>query len=118
MQKRQGHIDFIEFPARSVASVAKAKSFYSEVFGWKFEDWGDDYADTKSSGVGCGFNADLEHRPNKPLAVIYVKDLEAARQGVIHAGGKLTREVFSFPGGKRFHFQDPSGNELSVWSDQ
>ena len=118
MQKREGRIDFIEFPARSAASVANAKSFYTAVFGWKFQDWGDDYADTKSSGVGSGFNADPEHRPRKPLVVVYVKDLLAARGHVLEAGGELTKEIFSFPGGKRFHFRDPCGNELAVWSDR
>lgn len=118
MSKRANRIDFIEFPARSVTSVAKAKAFYSELFGWSFQDWGDDYADTSSSGVGTGFNADPEHRPSKPLVVVYTLDLKATRAKVIAAGGKVTREIFPFPGGKRFHFSDPSGNELAAWSDK
>jgi uncharacterized protein len=118
MRKKANQVDFIEFPAKSVASVAKAKAFYAETFGWSFQDWGDDYADTSSSGVGSGFNADPEHRPTKPLVVIYTPDLDEARTKVVSAGGKITKDVFSFPGGKRFHFADPCGNELSVWSDR
>ncbi len=89
-----------------------------DLFGWAFKDWGDDYADTTSSGAGSGFNADPEHRRTKPLVVIYAPDLDAAHDKVVAAGGKVTKEVFSFPGGKRFHFTDPCGNELAVWSDR
>lgn len=116
--RKANQIDFIEFPARSVASIARAKSFYSELFGWTFKDWGDDYVDTSSSGVGAGFNADPEHRPSKPLVVIYSLDLESMRAQVIARGGKVTKDIFSFPGGRRFHFTDPSGNELAIWSDK
>jgi len=118
MSKKANHIDFVEFPAQSVAGVSKVKTFYSEAFGWSFKDWGDDYADTSSSGVGSGFNADPAHRPTKPLVVIYTPDLDAARSKVLAAGGRITKEIFSFPGGKRFHFTDPCGNELAAWSDR
>ncbi len=117
MEKMPFTINFLEFPARSAADIVSAKHFYSAVFGWSFTDWGGDYADTNGSGVGSGFNADPAHRPSQPLAVIYVSDLEQARTGVIAAGGTVTRDVFSFPGGQRFHFRDPLGNELAVWSD-
>jgi predicted enzyme related to lactoylglutathione lyase len=116
--RESSNIDFVEFPARSVAELAAAKSFYGEVFGWSFKDRGDDYADTASGGLGCGFNADPEHRPGKTLVVIYSKDLERARAKVLAAGGKVTKEIFSFPGGRRFHFTDPAANELAVWSDE
>lgn len=118
MRKRANQVDFIEFPAKSVAGVAKAKTFYAETFGWSFQDWGDDYADTSSSGVSSGFNADPEHRPAKPLVVIYAPDLDEARAKVVSAGGKITKDIFAFPGGKRFHFVDPCGNELAAWSDR
>ena len=118
MPKQANQIDFIEFPADSVASLQKAKAFYSETFGWSFKDWGDDFADTSSSGVGSGINADPTHRPTKPLVVIYTPDLDAAYGKVVAAGGKITKETFSFPGGKRFHFTDPCGNELAAWSDR
>jgi predicted enzyme related to lactoylglutathione lyase len=118
MAKQPNHIDFIEFPARTAEAVAQAKAFYAKTFGWTFKDWGDDYADTQSSGVGSGFNADPEHRPSQPLVVIFASDLELAERKVQASGGKVTKAIFSFPGGRRFHFQDPCGNELGVWSDR
>jgi len=118
MDRKPFTIDFLELPADSVEAVASVKRFYSTVFGWSFKDWGDDYVDTSDSGLASGFNADPEHRPGKPLAVIYATDLAAARSSVIAAGGRVTREIFEFPGGKRFHFMDPAGNELAIWSDR
>jgi uncharacterized protein len=118
MTKHANHIDFIEFPAMSAESISSAKVFYSETFGWQFKDWGTDYADTASSGVGSGFNADLSNRPNQPLAVIYTPELEPTLSKVNAAGGIITKDIFSFPGGRRFHFIDPAGNELAVWSDK
>jgi len=117
MTKMPLTIDFLEFPACSTADILSAKRFYSAVFGWSFTDWGDDYINTSGSGIGSGFNADPAHRPAQPLAVIYVSDLAHARADVIAAGGTVTRDIFSFPGGRRFHFRDPLGNELAVWSD-
>ena len=118
MNKNPNHIDFLEFPGESVEIVAKIKVFYSTVFGWKFKDWGTDYIDTSDSGLSSGFNADPDHCPAKPLAVVYASDLVAARSAILAAGGVLTKEIFEFPGGKRFHFTDPAGNELAVWSDK
>lgn len=118
MTKETNKIDFIEFPARNVSEIVKSKRFYGEVFDWSFTDWGEDYIDTKSSGLGCGFNADAAHRPESPLVVVYVSNLETAVVKVVAAGGKITRDIFAFPGGRRFHFKDPIGNELAVWSDE
>ena len=111
-------IDFIEFPIKSIDNLAKTKSFYSSVFGWSYTDWGDDYSDTKDSGVGSGLNADPSHRSKHPLAVIYVNSIEKSKEAVVSAGGQITRDIFSFPGGRRFHFIDPAGSELAVWSDK
>lgn len=118
MTKHANHIDFIEFPAMSSEGIESAKAFYAETFGWTFKDWGTEYADTSSSGVGSGFNADLANRPNQPLAVIYTPELEATLGKVNAAGGIITKDIFSFPGGRRFHFIDPAGNELAAWSDR
>lgn len=118
MTKETNKIDFIEFPARNVSEIAKSKQFYGEVFDWSFTDWGEDYIDTKRSGLGCGFNADAAHRPESPLVVVYVSNLETAAIKVVAAGGRITRDIFSFPGGRRFHFKDPIGNELAAWSDE
>ena len=112
------HFDYLEFPAATVEALIHTKGFYASVFGWTYQDWGDDYADTKDSGLASGITADQAHRPKHPLAVIYTDDLEAARARVIEAGGTVTKDIFPFPGGRRFHFTDPTGNELAVWSDR
>ena len=116
-KNRDNQIDFVEFPAPSVARLQQAQSFYGRVFGWTYQSWGDDYVDTKASGVGSGLNADASHQPKHPLVVVYTSDLAAARERVLAAKGKITRDIFSFPGGRRFHFEDPAGNELAIWSD-
>jgi predicted enzyme related to lactoylglutathione lyase len=116
--KRVNCIDYIEFPARNLENLAQSKRFYGEVFGWSYKDWGDDYADTQDSGLACGLNADASHRPRSALAVIYSNGLEATLEKVRAQKGRVTKEIFSFPGGRRFHFEDPSGNELAVWSDK
>ena len=110
--------DFIEFPDKDIDQLKNARRFYSSAFGLNYKDWGDDYSDTTSSGLGSGINADSEHRPNHPLAIIYTTDLESVREKVVAAGGIITKDTFSFPGGRRFHFKDPADNELAVWSDQ
>ena len=106
-------IDYIEIPAQDVAA---SKQFYSAAFGWTYKDWGPEYADTNDGRLSSGLSADTEHPLLSPLVVIYCADLEAAHKRVVDAGGTITREIFSFPGGKRFHFIDPAGNELAVWT--
>ena len=110
--------DFIEFPAKDASQLRNVQRFFSNVFGWSYQDWGDDYSDTTSSGLGSGINADPEQRPSYPLAIIYTADLESVREKVAAAGGIITKDILSFPGGRRFHFKDPTDNELAVWSDQ
>jgi predicted enzyme related to lactoylglutathione lyase len=107
-------IDYIEFPADD---TAKSKNFYTAAFGWKFEDYGPQYTSFHDGRLAGGFSADQAERPAKPLIVIYAADLAAAERAVEKAGGKITRAIFAFPGGRRFHFSDPSGNELAVWSE-
>jgi predicted enzyme related to lactoylglutathione lyase len=115
---RNSCVDYIEFPAGSLDELTAAKRFYGSVFGWVYKDWGNEYADTESSGVGTGINADVSHQPRQPLVVIYAELLEAARAKVAAAGGKISRDIFAFLGGRRFHFVDPAGSELAVWSDR
>ena len=115
---RENHIDYVEFPAPSAEAFASVKRFYRDVFGWSFQDWGDDYSDTRDSGTNSGFSAAAAHRPAGPLVVLFATDLEAARERIIKAGGKISKEIVSFPGGRRFHYIDPAGNELGVWSDK
>jgi predicted enzyme related to lactoylglutathione lyase len=114
---RNNCIDYIEFPAKSDNELATAKQFYGSAFGWIYKDWGDDYADTRSSGVGTGINADRSHQPRQPLVVLYAESLEESHAKVVAANGKITKDIFAFPGGRRFHFVDPAGNELAVWSE-
>jgi predicted enzyme related to lactoylglutathione lyase len=108
-------IDYIEF---SVKSVSDAKRFYGSAFGWRFEDYGPDYASFSDGRLNGGFQTATEVRAGGPLVVIYGSDLETMERRITQAGGTIVRPIFSFPGGRRFHFTDPSGNELSVWSDQ
>lgn len=114
---RENRINYVEFPAASNEAHVAAKKFYSEVFGWSYQSWGDDYSDTKSSGIASGINGAKDHQPAKPLVILFSSDLEAARERIIKAGGKISMDIFSFPGGRRFHYIDPSGSELGVWSD-
>ncbi len=113
---RHHAIDYIEF---TVSDIAVAKRFYAEVFGWTFTDYGPDYAGIQGDGreVG-GFNQSSELRVGGPLVILYSGDLEASVRAVETAGGTLLVPPFTFPGGRRFHFADPSGNELAVWTEE
>ena len=113
-QSNEGRIDYIEFPAADIAGV---KTFYSGLFGWKFTDYGPDYTSFADGRLAGGF---YKHgaSPGGPLIVIYAADLEGMQAKVKAAGGTIAKAIFSFPGGRRFHFADPSGNELAVWSDK
>ena len=115
---RENHIDYVEFPIQSSQSFAAVKRFYKDVFDWSFQDWGDEYSDTKGSGITSGFSATPAHRPAGPLIVLFTVDLEAARERVINAGGTIAKDIVSFPGGRRFEYVDPAGNQLGVWSDK
>jgi uncharacterized protein len=107
-------IDYVEFPARDIAGT---KSFYERVFGWKFEDYGPGYTAFQDGRLRGGFTVDAKPGAGGPLVVIYAADLESVQSSVKAAGGAIVKETFSFPGGRRFHFADPSGNVLAVWSD-
>jgi len=107
-------IDYIEF---SVSNVSEAKRFFSDAFDWKFNDYGPAYAGIQGAGKEVGGLTESDAvRPGGPLVVLYSDDLDASLAAVRAAGGQITREPFEFPGGRRFQFTDPSGNELAVWS--
>lgn len=108
-------IDYIEFPAKD---LVKIKHFYSQTFGWKFTDYGEDYTSFEDGRISGGFSTDIKAKAGVPLIVIYSDDLEEMEQTVVQNGGEITKEIFDFPGGRRFHFTDPDGNELAVWSDK
>jgi predicted enzyme related to lactoylglutathione lyase len=104
-------INYVELPAADFAGSSK---FYADAFGWSLASFGPSYACTMTGDVDIGLQGDLSEAPKAPLPVIDVADLEAALAQVSNAGGTITRPIFSFPGGRRFHFRDPSGNELAV----
>lgn len=104
-------INFVELPVRN---IAQAKDFYSQAFQWTLTDFGPSYSCTLSGDVDIGLQGDSAEATAGPLAVIAVDDLDAAMAAVKKAGGTITRPTFSFPGGRRFHFRDPGGNELAA----
>jgi hypothetical protein len=107
-------LDYVEY---AVTDLASTKNFYSNVFGWKFEDYGPEYSSFSDGRVAGGFFTSDEIKTGGPLVVIYASDLEGAQKKVEDAGGQIVKEIFSFPGGRRFHFADPTGHELAVWSN-
>lgn len=108
-------IDYVEFLTRNMEDT---KRFYSGVFGWTFVDYGPDYASFNDGRLSGGFAVASDVQSGGPLVVIYAVDLDALVPKVTEYGGRVTRDTYEFPGGRRFHFVDPSGNELAVWSDQ
>jgi predicted enzyme related to lactoylglutathione lyase len=106
-------IDYVELPSATAHELARA--FYSRAFGWQFTDFGPDYSATTTGDVDLGLQGDPSGALAAPLPVIRVDDLEAAFDAVTKAGGTIARAIFSFPGGRRFHFIDPAGSELAVW---
>jgi len=104
-------IAYIELPSKNVAAD---KHFYGSAFGWSFEDFGPDYAAIHDAGVEGGLNGTEEGRAKAPLVVIDTDDIEGMSRRVVTGGGTITAPIFAYPGGRRFHFMDPSGNELAV----
>ena len=111
--REDGKIDYLELPAGSTDSV---KAFYGAAFGWTFQDYGPTYA-AFDEGLDGGFDADPAERTRAPLPVLYAHDLEAMLARVEAAGAVILKPIYAFPGGRRFHFRDPAGTELAVWSE-
>ncbi|MDO9377561.1 MAG: VOC family protein [Nocardioidaceae bacterium] len=116
---RHHSIDYVEL---TVTDLDRAKRFYADAFAWAFNDYGPEYAgiqgaDADAAEVG-GLYAHGEVRPGGPLVLLYSDDLDASVEAVTAAGGQVTTGPYEFPGGRRFHFADPSGNELGVWAEQ
>ena len=107
-------VDYVEFPC---ADIEASKRFYNKVFGWQFTDYGPEYTSFGDGRLNGGFSTEREVAKSGPLVVIYARDIKAAEATVKANGGKIVKETFEFPGGRRFHFTDPSGNELAVWSE-
>lgn len=109
-------IDYVEF---TVSDMDKAKRFYGEAFAWHFVDYGPAYAGVQAGGreIG-GFRLEAKVSAGGPLVVLYSSSLDETLAKVVAAGGVVVKDTFAFPGGRRFHFADPSGNELAVWSER
>ena len=110
--RQDGKLDYLEMPG---GEMEKVKNFYAGAFGWSFIDYGPDYA-SFNEGLDGGFHADAT-AVSKPLPVLFATDLEAMQAKIEAAGGEIVVPIFSFPGGRRFHFRDPAGNELAVWAE-
>ena len=113
----ENKIDYIEIPAKD---PKKAWVFFEGLFGWKFDDYGPDYCSFNDGRMTGGFyrsNLAASSKAGAPLIVFYRHDLAAAQREIKKLGGSITKETFSFPGGSRFHFSDPNGNEFAVWSE-
>jgi predicted enzyme related to lactoylglutathione lyase len=112
-----GKINYVEFPARDIQAT---KVFFTKAFGWKFEDFGHEYTSFSDQGLDGGFfksEQSLSPDSGGALVVFYSRDLEVTYEKIENSGGVISKPIFSFPGGRRFHFVEPSGNELAVWTD-
>ncbi len=110
-------INYLEYPAKDLPAT---KEFFTKVFGWEFVDYGPEYSAFSNQGTDGGFyKADLASDSDKgaALTVFYSDQLEATLGKVSTAGGEIIKPIFSFPGGRRFHFREPSGNEFAVWGE-
>ena len=115
MTEKDKHIDYIELPT---VDLMEAKRFYGEVFDWTFVDYGPEYTSFNDGRLDGGFRKEPAVRSGGPLIIIYSINLELIKEKVKSADGTIIKDIFEFPGGRRFHFTDPSGNELAIWSDK
>jgi len=114
---KQPKINYLEIPAKNLAAT---KTFFATVFDWSFTDYGTDYSSFANAGIDGGFFSSplsASTKTGSVLIVFYSKNLEETQVKVETAGGIIVQEIFSFPGGRRFHFTDPSDNEFAVWSE-
>ena len=110
-------IDYLEWPTKDIEAT---KTFFNTVFGWEFTDYGPDYCDFLNDNINGGFYSsdkvsDVDH--GSALIVLKSDNIEASLEKVQNAGAVIVKEIFSFPGGRRFHFKEPGGNELAIWSE-
>jgi len=119
MENKHHGINYIELPASDLAAM---KAFYGSAFGWTFRDWGQTYVAFHGAGLEGGFDASPDAVGGRvpsasgALVILYSEDLEASERAVRSNGGIVSVAPYGFPGGRRFHFTDPSGNELAVWT--
>jgi uncharacterized protein len=112
MKLKHEQIQYIEFLSND---LARAKKFYTDAFGWTFIDYGPDYVAFEGDYIDGGFTIGQPVK-GSVLVILYSEKLEDTKSKVEKAGGKIVKDIFSFPGGRRFHFDDPDGNELAVWA--
>ncbi len=115
--KQHEKINYVEFPARDLEAT---KAFFSQAFGWSFVDYGSDYAAFSNEGLDGGFfraKLSASAKNGSALLVFYSNDLSQTLAKVESAGGTVLQPIYAFPGGRRFHFAEPSGNEFAVWSE-
>ena len=115
MAHTNDRIDYVEFPATDISAT---KAFYAAAFGWKFTDYGPDYVSFEDGATSGGFAKVPSNQRGGPLVILYSSALEKTLATVEEKGGRISKPIFAFPGGRRFHFLDPNGNELAVWSDK
>ncbi len=115
MSIKENHINYVEFKAKD---LEKIKEFYNKSFDWTFTDYGPTYTAFSDSGLEGGFEKTEYEIMNGALVVLYHTNLDLIKNKIINSGGEISKDIFSFPGGRRFHFIDPAGNELAVWSDK
>ncbi|MBT8067112.1 MAG: VOC family protein [Gammaproteobacteria bacterium] len=110
----ENQIDYVEIP---VTDLKRARDFFSSLFGWSFQDWGDDYMSFNDGRIDGGFRRSTEPAVSTGvLLIFYSENLERDLERVKALGAEISQEIFAFPGGRRFHFIDPSGNEYAIWS--
>lgn len=116
MEHKDKTINYIEFP---LINADETQRFYRAVFAWEFQKWGPNYLSFTGAGIDGGFNGEEGTPTQKPgvLIVLFSNDLEQSMLDVTAAGGTIVREIYAFPGGRRFHFSDPNGNELAIWAE-
>lgn len=110
-------INYVEFPVKDMEAT---KAFFTKVFGWSFTDYGPDYSAFSNEGLDGGFfksGLSVSTKKGSALIIFYSNNLEQTQSKIEQAGGIIIKPIFSFPGGRRFHFGDPNGNEYAVWSD-
>ena len=115
--KETGKINYVEIPSRDLDAT---KAFFASAFGWSFVDYGPEYVAIENAGIDGGFyKSDKVSSPESGsvLIVLYSTELEATVKKVTSSGGTVVQDIFDFPGGRRFHFTDPNGNEYAVWSE-
>ena len=108
-------IDYVEF---QTANIEASKRFFEAAFGWSYADYGPEYQEIEGAGLSGGLTTLSNDNDGAPLVILRTDDLEAASECVAKAGGEIVKPIFSFPGGRRFHFREPSGNVLAVWSSE